>query len=516
MPLRVVCASCSSSLKVKDELAGRAVKCPKCGEVVRVPTPDAPPPEPELEAVQAEPADPPRPAKGRRAEDEAEEAPARPAARARPRYEDDEEEDDRGSRQGAGKGERRPAKKSALPLILGIVGACLLLVCGGVGYGAYWLYSRGKQAVQQVGKNFEKQAEEAKKAQEKREAEKRAAEKNDRVTRANYDKLRPAMTRAEVEELLGPGQPLTSPELHDLFRPADRGSETTFRWAGPVALGRVVVWKNAGDRILVAFYPKASPTGRLQSKSYNPWSGAPAGSFLDDPAFVSKYGEVPSVTVGRLVQEYQADPGAADKRYNGQPLAVEGNLLAVEAQGEAGLVVRLEGPLSGPGKQRTTARCVVRPDSVGRAADHALGRTVRLIGTCAGWDGTAVRVNDCRFDRTGPGPDPAVVTNVAELIVQYRKDLTAADARYKGRQVDVRYAVVVAVGGKLVLRSGLNTPELRKVVPLPVEVSGGPGWGIRFDRLQPGDQVRVRGACAGLSGGAIRIEQGWLVSWPIP
>lgn len=41
MPIRVRCA-CGKSLTVKDELAGKAVKCPQCQQIVRVPAPRRP------------------------------------------------------------------------------------------------------------------------------------------------------------------------------------------------------------------------------------------------------------------------------------------------------------------------------------------------------------------------------------------------------------------------------------------------------------------------------------------
>jgi predicted Zn finger-like uncharacterized protein len=44
MPIRIVCPSCSAALSVKDEFAGRAVKCPKCGGVIPPSQPAAPTP----------------------------------------------------------------------------------------------------------------------------------------------------------------------------------------------------------------------------------------------------------------------------------------------------------------------------------------------------------------------------------------------------------------------------------------------------------------------------------------
>jgi len=37
MPIMVSCPSCEADLRVKDELAGRRVKCPKCGNAFTIP-----------------------------------------------------------------------------------------------------------------------------------------------------------------------------------------------------------------------------------------------------------------------------------------------------------------------------------------------------------------------------------------------------------------------------------------------------------------------------------------------
>ncbi len=39
MPIRVKCRSCSKALAVKDSAAGKTLKCPECGEPIRVPRP---------------------------------------------------------------------------------------------------------------------------------------------------------------------------------------------------------------------------------------------------------------------------------------------------------------------------------------------------------------------------------------------------------------------------------------------------------------------------------------------
>lgn len=44
MPILVVCPSCHSSLKAADALLGATVKCPRCGQLLRLQERAVPPP----------------------------------------------------------------------------------------------------------------------------------------------------------------------------------------------------------------------------------------------------------------------------------------------------------------------------------------------------------------------------------------------------------------------------------------------------------------------------------------
>lgn len=55
MPISVVCRNCGRQLNIKDELAGRKIRCPDCKEVLAVP--DAADDPPVVEAVADEPDD---------------------------------------------------------------------------------------------------------------------------------------------------------------------------------------------------------------------------------------------------------------------------------------------------------------------------------------------------------------------------------------------------------------------------------------------------------------------------
>jgi hypothetical protein len=75
MPVTVTCTGCKSTLKVRDDLAGKKIKCPKCATLVLIPAED----EEELAAVEVAP-------------DESGEA---PAPKRRSKRDDDEDEEDR-------------------------------------------------------------------------------------------------------------------------------------------------------------------------------------------------------------------------------------------------------------------------------------------------------------------------------------------------------------------------------------------------------------------------------------
>ncbi len=157
MPIEFSCSECERPIRVRDELAGKRIKCPGCSEAVTVPEEDAPPP-PKKSGLRAAPAAPAR----RRAEDEEDDRPRRPA-----RGRDDEDEDDRPRRpsrardededegrprKGRGRDDDededdRPRKKpkkqggSGMLMVLGIGGGVLgLLLIGGL---LWWLLSGG-------------------------------------------------------------------------------------------------------------------------------------------------------------------------------------------------------------------------------------------------------------------------------------------------------------------------------------------------------------------------------------
>jgi predicted RNA-binding Zn-ribbon protein involved in translation (DUF1610 family) len=104
MAISVACPSCERELKVKDELAGRKVKCPGCGEAVTIPA------------------------------SEEEEEPA-----VKKRRSEEEDEDDRPRK-------KKKKKQSNQMLILGVIaGVALLGLCAVGSIGSYFLFFREKE-----------------------------------------------------------------------------------------------------------------------------------------------------------------------------------------------------------------------------------------------------------------------------------------------------------------------------------------------------------------------------------
>lgn len=134
-PIQFFCTGCQTKLKVSNPaLAGKKMKCPKCGAIVVAP---AAPPEAEMDdVVMASVAPEPRPAPRKSFSDEVEPAPrARPRADfddgdsnpppLRPRHRGDDQDYDEDDRDEPRHRAQPPAKRGlAVPIAAGVI--CLL------------------------------------------------------------------------------------------------------------------------------------------------------------------------------------------------------------------------------------------------------------------------------------------------------------------------------------------------------------------------------------------------------
>ncbi|MBM3981106.1 MAG: hypothetical protein FJ304_12620 [Planctomycetes bacterium] len=388
MPIRLTCPSCSTALSVKDEFAGRAVKCPKCNGVIPGSRPAAPAPAPPADPPHAPPKATPVP--GKPVPPRAGGEPAAPGAkikgkpvaggdwaepvdddepaprRKRPaRRRDDDDYNDRPARR-----DRGPAGSGGGAGVVLIICCTVLLVCGGLGYGVYRFVIGVKETV-------EKGADDIQRAFSP-------------VTLKNYEQLVIGKTtRADAEKALGAGRMATPDDIETAF-PNDL--DKVDRWMSLVFRNRAVIWQKDDDRLLCAFHPNAEGAARLQMKEWRPKNGAhlSAGE-QSDTEFVRKYpppdpnapkpsppqagdktGPVITVSAADLIDDYKNDRLAADKRYLSKRLLVTGVVDSWENDFTAHVVA--------PDKP-TIIRVVFLDEQRAQIANYKKGDTIRFRGT---------------------------------------------------------------------------------------------------------------------------------------
>jgi predicted Zn finger-like uncharacterized protein len=537
MPIRITCPSCSATLSVKDEFAGRAVKCPKCGGVIPPAPPAAPSAPAEPPAASASP--PPAPVAEKPPETEPEEPafeeldePAKPAktggkitgkpvTRAkgadddedrprrkdggddgdRPRRKDrdaadrDERDDRPGRRRRREEDDDRPARGkkeggSGGVLIVGIICGTLLLCCTGVAGLGYWFYTKAKEAVETVKEGLEKT--------------------NLRVNETTFRGLTVgSTTRTQAENTLGGGKIATA---EDIEKALGADAAAADKWMSMVVRNRAVVWRNGDDFILAAFHPNADGTARLQMKEWRPKIGLSASAGEpNDAAFLEKYppgkpvgpgpgggndeepppGPLTEVTAEDLAQEYKDNESTADAKYKGKWLLVEGKVKQMDPGGKTDSPgVQLDGVKAG--KFDLLVRCFCPPDEAGKVLNLTRGQAVTVQGKCVGNPAkTFVRLDHCRvksFEK-----DPAIQTSAADLVAEFAKDFEAANEKYKDKEVFVTDAVVVSAGkgGSLARFRG----DAGGAITLQANFAS--DQNDKLAKLRPGEKVRFK-ARAGL------------------
>lgn len=442
MPLRVDCPECSTQLSVRDEFAGRAVKCPKCGGVIQttVPAAEQPPPLPAAEqppplpptAPVSKSLDPlaagfnftdkpaaakkddidagfnfsgPPPAGDRPNDPMPTAEPVGPRPVGRPRDRDDDrdrptsgrprprdDDRDRGRpRRRPGRDDdddyddrprrRRPPPSSGggAGKVLLIVGLVLLLLCGGVGAAVFFAVSKVKDV-----------------------AQKRMEEMLNPATPDKYNRLVVGSPYTNAEVVLGYAhRPATVADLTRAFQGADAARIPD--WTTKVQQNRVLVWEYSNNFVFVAFHPKADFTGRVQMKalfvagSPSLFDGTPddaqfarehGGAVKDDPGTAQPV----TVTAATLIADYARGEIAADAKYKGKQLLITD--ASVEEREDGKLTLR--GPASKP--EGKTPIVVFYDDDravqfSGEKYEPGASR-VRVRGTCVGLKDGAIRIEN--------------------------------------------------------------------------------------------------------------------------
>lgn len=485
MPIRLVCPSCSAALSVKDEYAGRAVKCPKCGGVIPASTPGAvsspskpsvpalppPPPEPAPEPAPArnpfevlDTPEPPKRATGGRLtgkvskRDGSDDEDAKPSARrgrdderdeAPPRKgrrrgdDDDARDDDRPARRRRRDADDRPPQKGGNKalMIVAVICGTLLLCCGGTGFGVYYFII--KPVKEGVENTFE-------------EAREKVKTWNFQVSKFSYDELDVGeSTRSVADTKLGAGRVATDEDLNKVFA-SEPGRVSD--WSAKVAAKRAVVWQNSDDYVIAAFHPTADGSGRLQAKEWRPKSGASLREGeLDDAKFLQQYpvggGSGLPVTSLELAEAYKAGDGTAgDPKYKGKWLLVEGKIKEIDFSFSNDLQVVLEGT-DKTGGGTVAPRVTIAKTDTKKVLGLSIGQTVKLKGKCKGFSILYVDLDNGTFSSASTDPNPSVTA--ATLIAEYTKDKEATDDKYSTKFLTVTEAIVESVNGETLVVRGL-------------------------------------------------------------
>lgn len=147
---------------------------------------------------------------------------------------------------------------------------------------------------------------------------------DDRVTLEAAYRLKLGMTRAELEAVLGPGQP---PPAGAVAR-AVPGE----RWQTAAAAGRVVGWRNRDFVLWAVFHTRPTPAARVRSLLAgrppavevvrDAWRDEEADALF--PPLVTPDMPFAAITPGRLAQAYRADPAGAAARYTEKVVELNG------------------------------------------------------------------------------------------------------------------------------------------------------------------------------------------------
>jgi predicted Zn finger-like uncharacterized protein len=492
MPIRITCPSCSATLSVKDELAGRAVKCPKCGGVIPGsqsaaggtppaakapapppgPTPSAPkmpampaakpapapvpaPPEPEPESEsESSPfgnLDAPAASKGKST---GKSAPAPEDEDDKPRKkrrdERDEDADDKPRKK------RRDEDEDEVPRKKGR---------DRDDEGDEDRGSKGprgnKGARDEAGDGPGEKAKKGKRDLDDDDDDDRPRK---RKRRDDDDDDRPTKGKKKG----GGGGKVILIICAVLLLICGGGGFAVYYF--------IISAADSAQKGLEEFAENAKKDAKNAKKEID----------LTGPAI-----EVSGETLGK---EYKDDATAADAKYKGKILVVEAKLAAIDLQADGSMNIRLLGFGVGVvgGNQ---IRCAVPAADQNKVFNCSMNQSIKYRGKCDGLTLNAAFVELLGGKIESTGPDPAVNVSAADLIKAYTAGDKTADEKYKDKPITLTAATVESKTDDAVY----FTAGLKGKAQMKIKVSYPFDFKKQFDALKVGDRVKVKGECGGLS-----------------
>lgn len=217
--------------------------------------------------------------------------------------------------------------------------------------------------------------------------------------------------------------------------------------------------------------------------------------------------EAAEVRAEVVANESQNDPLAADRKFKGKTLIVEGPVKRLYRRPVPGagvvVAVTVVGAPSAVQPEGTIVHCECRPEDEKRALELSPGQTVHIHGRC---EESAIAPRNCTIESAGP--DPSVRVSAAELVAEFLADQKAAEAKYKGKPLTLTDAVVErkyggANNGRLVL---VFEPKKSVAVTAKWPESGAADQ-KQFAAVKPGDRVTIKCWYARAVPAAITFEE---------
>jgi len=216
-----------------------------------------------------------------------------------------------------------------------------------------------------------------------------------------------------------------------------------------------------------------------------------------------------TLTSEQLAKDYETDRAAANKKYSGKWVEVEGPVQFVPVLANGDVSISLVGFKADPKKfGGHTVRGIPPAEEREKLKGLVPGQKAKLKGKVdRETAGEFIELVPCAI--VSIGPDPAIPVTADQLTEAYAKDAKAADAKYNGKWVFVEgvvlelrpdeASVILAGAGKKdgkALRISASYPDNRKK---------------DFAALKKGDTAKIKGECGGQFLGSITLTSAGLV-----
>ena len=261
--------------------------------------------------------------------------------------------------------------------------------------------------------------------------------------------------------------------------------------------------RRSPSRLLVAGVLLLALTGCPKKEPDAKNKGTPTGGKILTPP--------PDFTLGAvdLAKEYETDAKAADLKYKGKWLLLEGTVSDITLGFADEVTVILEGFNKDPQKSILghSARCLVHKDERAKAINLTKGQKVKFKGECNG--GALVHFVDLlHAELVEVGTDPAIVVSADQLAKDFSMDAVAAKAKYGDKWLFLTGTVVErkkgTTGADFIVLQG-SDETTRVEVAYPAE-------GKRFfEKFTKGDTVKIKGECGGFVAGAVSVNYSRLI-----